>query len=330
MVHKIEISTRTIASIFLFLLGLYVTYILRDLIIGLFIAVLLTTALDPLVTLLEKFRVPRPLGIILVYILAIAVVAFMVITILPPLITQTNNLITALPIQSLADKLKPAEVNLQSLQLITNQLGSFAPVVKLVTSTFSAVVAIFTFLVITYYLLMERRHVHKHLTFFFGHDGAEKKAEKFVNALDKQLGGWVRGELALMLIVGAMTYLGLLLLGIPYALPLAILAGFLELIPNIGPTLSAIPSIVLALVATHNPLMAIFVIALYILVQQLEINFIVPKVMQSAVGIHPLATIILIIAGLKLMGIVGAVLAVPLFLVCKVIHQEYKPSLDDL
>lgn len=330
MAQKIEISTKTIASIFLFILGLYVTYILRELIIGLFIAVLLTTAIDPLITRFEKYRVPRSVSILLIYIFTIAAVVFTVSTILPPLISQTNNLIATLPIKSITDKFKPIDVNLENIQLITNQLGSFVPLVKLVTSTFSAIITIFTFMVITYYLSMERPHLHKHLISFFGHDGAEKKAENFVNKLDHQLGGWVRGELALMTIIGLMTYAGLLLLGIPYALPLAIIAGLLELIPNIGPTISAIPSIIIALVATHNPIMALFVVALYILVQQLENNLIVPKVMQSAVGIHPLVTIVLIIAGLKIMGIVGAVLAVPTFLVCKVIRQEYKPSLDDL
>src|SRR5690606_25972552 len=114
------------------------------------------------------------------------------------------------------------------------------------------------------------------------------------------------------------TYVGLMLLGVPYAVPLAIIAGLLEIIPNIGPTISAIPAILVPLLVMHDPVTALFVAALYIIIQQVENNVLVPKIMQSAVGIHPLITILLIIIGLKLSGVAGAILAVPLFLVGKV------------
>ena len=96
----------------------------------------------------------------------------------------------------------------------------------------------------------------------------------------------------------------------------------LEIVPNIGPTIAAVPAALVPMMTGQNPITSIFVIALYILIQQVENNLIVPKVMQSAVGIHPLVTIILIIMGLKISGISGAVLAVPVFLVIKVIYNE--------
>jgi predicted PurR-regulated permease PerM len=130
----------------------------------------------------------------------------------------------------------------------------------------------------------------------------------------------VRGELTLMTIIGVLTYIGLSLLGIPYALPLAILAGFLEIIPGIGPILSAIPGILLGL--TISPVMAIAAAALYFLIQQIENTVIVPKVMQKATGINPLVTMISLAVGFKMAGVLGAILAVPIVIVLHVFVVE--------
>jgi predicted PurR-regulated permease PerM len=227
-----------------------------------------------------------------------------------------------LPIDSLSQRLYSFEGNLQDVQVITNQLGSVKPLLKIITSTFSGLVAVFTFLVMTYYMLMERTNLNSHLHQLFKHESQAQQAIAFINKLEFQIGGWVRGELALMFIVGTITYFGLILLNIPYAIPLAILAGLLELIPNLGPTISAIPAIIVALLTSPNPLVAVFVVILYIFVQQFENNIIVPRVMKTAVGLHPLITIISIIIGLKLAGIAGGVLAVPLFLILKVTYTQ--------
>jgi predicted PurR-regulated permease PerM len=125
-----------------------------------------------------------------------------------------------------------------------------------------------------------------------------------------------------MMIVGVMTYVGLLILGIPYALPLAILAGLMEAVPNIGPTLSAVPATLLAFF-TMSPTMGGATILLYIIVQQLENHIIVPKVMAAAVNISPLIAIISLIAGLKLGGGAGAVLAIPTFIFLRAVVREF-------
>ncbi|MFC1748272.1 AI-2E family transporter [Pseudomonadota bacterium] len=321
--HTVEISHKTIIFTVFFLISLYLVFILRDVIFGLFISVLITTALNPAVNRLEKYKIPRPVSILSLYALIITTIILLIGTIVPPLVNQTVQLIQSLPLQDLTSELQLIEVNLESIQIITDQLGSVVPVFKIISTTFSGLITLFTFAVITFYFLMERKNLHKHLVVLFGEDGEEARAEKFVNKVEHKIGSWIRGELVLMFIVGLITYIGLRLLNIPYALALAILAGLLEVIPNIGPTISAVPAIITSLITTQNPVMAIFVTALYILVQQLENNIIVPKVMKSAVGVHPLVTIILIIIGFRLLGIPGAILAVPIFLVIQVIYQEY-------
>lgn len=318
----IEISHRTIFSTLVLLLGLVVVYMLRDLVVGLFISILVATALNPTITRLERLKVPRAAAILFIYLIILSLVVLLISTLVPPLIVQTSNLLNTLPLNGLTDNLRGVEVSLENLQYISSQLGSVVPILKVIGSTFSGLVTLFTFAVITFYLLLERKNLHKYLMVLLPKANAEKKAEELVDAIEKQIGGWVRGELILMFVVGSITYIGLTLLGIPYALPLAILAGLLEIVPNIGPTISAVPATLAPLLTGQNPILSVFVIALYILVQQLENNIIVPKVMQSAVGVHPLVTIVLIIIGLKLAGISGAILAVPLFLVIKVFYTQ--------
>lgn len=318
--QKVEITPKTVVFTVFFLISLYLLFLIRDVIIGLFISVLLTSALHPWVTKLEKYKIPRPLGILLIYVLSFSFIVMALATIVPPLIDQTNNLLKTLPVETISKALPPLEVNFQNLEIITNQLGSVRHLINFITSTFSGIITIFTFMVITYYLLMERKQLPKYLLILLHDHSDEKRAEEFVNQIDHQIGGWVRGEMLLMLIVGIITYIGLLLLNIPYSLSLAIIAGLFELIPNIGPTLSAIPAVVIALLTASNPIMVVFVAALYILVQQLENHIIVPRVMKSTLGLHPLATIFSLIIGLKLAGVMGGILAVPVLLVIKIIY----------
>ena len=130
-----------------------------------------------------------------------------------------------------------------------------------------------------------------------------------------------------MTIIGVLTYLGLIALGIPYALPLAIFAGILEIVPGIGPIVSSIPAILLGF--TVSPVMAAAVAALYFLIQQLENNLIVPNIMRRVAGVNPLVTMVSIAIGLKLAGVLGAILAVPIVILFHVAAIEIF-ELDEL
>ncbi|NQV13085.1 MAG: AI-2E family transporter, partial [Parcubacteria group bacterium] len=134
--------------------------------------------------------------------------------------------------------------------------------------------------------------------------------ENLAGRIQKQIGYWLRGQIMLGLVVGIMLYVGLSLLGVKYALILAILGGLLEIVPYLGPIISAVPAVFLAF--TQRPILALFVLILYIAVQQLENHILVPKVMQRVVGLNPLVTIIVILVGVKVAGIIGGILAVPI------------------
>ncbi|OGD62485.1 hypothetical protein A2160_00180 [Candidatus Beckwithbacteria bacterium RBG_13_42_9] len=317
--EKVEISHRTIIFAILFLIGLWFIYKVIAVIVLFFVAFVLMTALNPLVDRMQRWRLPRPLGIFIAYILVIGIVSFVIGSVIPPLIEQSSVLAKdlALPLPDMS--LFQLDVN-----TINNQLEAlsrnFVGALHIVLGAASNILAIFTIGVMTFYLLMERANLKNYLKLVFIDHDSEERAEQLIDNIEKKLGGWVRGQIALMFIVGIMCYLGLRILGVSFALPLAMVAGLLEFIPNIGPTLSAVPAILVGL--SISPALALGVLFLYIAVQQLENNIIVPQVMRHAAGIHPLVTIIALMVGFTLGGVGGAVLAVPMYLVIEVVIKD--------
>jgi predicted PurR-regulated permease PerM len=319
---RIEISPKTIVFTVGFLISLYIVYLIKDVLFGIFVSILLMTALNPLVNRLQRRGLPRSLSISLVFLTFLSVVITFLAIVIPAIADQTQSLLQLLrkpEVQSFINRYLPDFLSLQSLNL---QIGSIPKLFSVVSSTFSIFVTVITVMVITFYLLLERSVLHKHLAWFFGNKDAEVRAAEYLNRVETEIGKWVRGQLFLMIVIGVMTFVGLSLLGVPYALPLAVFAGFLELVPNIGPTIAAVPAILVGF-ASGNAYMGTFVLVLYVLIQQLENNFIVPKVMQSTVGLNPLATIVLFLVAYRLGGVGGAVLAIPVFLVIKVSVREY-------
>lgn len=309
--QKVEISHRTVIFTVTFLVLLWVLYQVRGVILLAFIGIILMSALNPGVDWLEKRRVPRAVVILLFYILIIAGVSGVIAVLIPPLVEQTSKLIAVTP--QLLSRLGWLRVD---STVLIQQLGSVpSNVLKLAVGAVNNVIVVFTLLVFSFYLLLERRNLKHYLTMAFG-DNGEARAEKFVDDVERELGRWIRGQLFSMTLVGVLCYTGLRLLGIEFALPLAILAGLFEIIPNMGPIVSAIPAIILALATA--PTLALGVAALYFAVQQFQAQLITPMVMRQAVGFNPLVTMLALMSGYTLGGLVGAVLALPIILVAKV------------
>lgn len=321
--QKIEISGKTILTVILYLLGFWLLFHIRGIIVTLFVAFIFMTAMSPLVRAAKRIKVPTLLVVLLIFIGLITLITTLIASLVPAVMAQTVGLIQNLPeyIKMINDRWSIV----LDQSLITNQFNAIpSNLLRLAASAFSNILTILALFFMTYYLFTERPYLHKYLIGFFGKDEAEKKAEAFIVEVEGRVGGWVRGELFLMTIIGIMSYIGLTVLGIPYALPLAILAGLLEAVPGIGPIISAIPAILLGL--TISPVIALGTLVMSIIIQQLENNLIVPKVMQSATGVRPLVTIIVLMIGFTLGGALGAVLAMPAFLtinsIYKVIHKS--------
>ena len=314
---KIDISHKTVIFTVFFILGLWLLFQIREIILVLFISLILMSALKPWIEGLERLKTPRPLAILLIYIFIIAAIGLFFTVVVPPLVNESGKLFKRLPEYS-GDMLRILNIN---ADIFTQQASSFSGnIVRVTFGIFSDIITLITIFVFTFYLLLERKNLDAYLKGFIG-EASKEKALLFVQRVEQKLGAWVRGQIALCFVIGVASYLGLKLLHIDYALPLALVAGVLEIVPIIGPIVSAIPAVIITFV--YSPVLALAVAGLYFLIQQLENNIIVPRIMQEAVGLKPLVTIIAIMIGGKLMGVTGMLLSVPLVAVAQIVLEEF-------
>ncbi|KKT73520.1 MAG: hypothetical protein UW68_C0007G0005 [Candidatus Collierbacteria bacterium GW2011_GWB1_44_6] len=313
---SIDISFGSIFWILFSLAAIFVLVQLTSVIVLLFSSILITLAICPLVDWLEKYKIKRGLSSIIILLLIFSVVIYLAISIATPLFDQTQLFLQRLP--GIIDAVSP-------IKFIDGSLNAqFATVpgrvLNIALDTFSAFITAFTVIVISYYMIQEMHNLKSYLKFWFGEKGEIYNA--IAEKLEAQIGNWVRGELLLMLVVGLLSYAGYLIIGIPFALPLAFLAGLLELIPNIGPTIATVPAMLVGFSISPNHGIAALVVSL--IVQQLENNLIVPKIMQKVTGLNPIVTIVAIMIGFKLGGPLMAILALPLVLSARVIMSHIR------
>lgn len=319
MPRKIEISHKTIIFTIIVLAGLWLLYFLRQIILQVFVALLLMTIINPVVRKLAKYKIPRVLSVGVIYILVIGILALVVGLILPILIEQTTNFAKALP-SYLQNIQTPFFSGNEIASQLTQQLGLFpGQVLKVGVSFFSNIVSVLTVFVFAFYLLVAREKLDDQLESFLGESNS-KRAVKIIDRLEEKLGGWARGELILMTLVGALSYIGLLVLGINFALPLALLAGIMEVVPTLGPILSAVPAVLVGF--SIHPITGVGVAAMVFLIQQLENYVFVPRIMQKSAGISPIVTLFALVVGFKIAGVAGAILAVPTAITLQVLGEE--------
>jgi len=320
MPRKVEISHKTIIFAVFFLLGLWLLFFVRDIILQLFVALLLMTILEPFVALLTRIKIPRALSVLIAYILVLGVLGGMVALIAPTLAAQTTNFVNTLP-----SYLNNIGINSATsgdlVKGLLSQLGGIpGEILNFTVSVFSNVVAVVTVLVFTFYMLLTHDKLHDQAGFLFG-ESKKLQIGRLISAWENKLGKWARGQMLLMFSIGLGTYIGLFLIGIPFALPLAILAGLLEIIPILGPIVAAIPSILIGF--GISPVIGLAVTAVSLLVHQLENYVLVPKIMEKSVGVSPLLILVSIAIGAKLLGIMGVIISVPFVITLQVLINEY-------
>jgi predicted PurR-regulated permease PerM len=318
-------SVRGIARIVLvtaaILAGLYLLYRLRSVIGLVLIAIFFALAIAPAVNWLDRRRVPRPLAILLVYLGIAAAIVGVGLLVVPPLVNGVNDLSDDLPgyVEDLrknetfrdydnkydiTDKLTEQAENLPS------KLGDAAGTLRDVTvNVFSKFVQLFSILVITFLLLMDG---HKILDFAYRQMSPQREARtrKVAKDISDAIAGYVFGNFVISIAAGLVTYVTLRIIDVPFALPLAILFAFFDLIPLIGATLGGIlVGIVVAFVSF--PAGLIVWVAVLIIYQQIENNIIQPVVYGKTVQIHPLVVIIAVLIGAALLGVLGVLVAIP-------------------
>lgn len=315
---RVEISAKTIVFTILFLLLLWALYQIRSILVLFFISFIMATAINPIAQASRRKKIPIILPIFLVYLIIILTLSLSIASLVPAFLSQSKALIDNIP--RLLGGLE-SEFGLQFSGDWSSSYLSAIPtnLLRFAGNLFGNIINLFAVFFISYYIIEARPNLHRYLARLFGNGDGERRAEEIIVAVERVVGGWVRGELILMLVIGVMTYLALILLGVPYALPLAVIAGILELVPNLGPTVAAIPAILMGL--TVSPVTGLGALVTSILIQQLENNLIVPKVMLSATGSQPLATILVLLSGFALAGVAGAILSMPLYLTATTIYK---------
>lgn len=313
----------------------WLVYQLRDIIVLLLIVLTVTIVFSPIVKSWEQF-VPRPLAIVILYLVGIGLVAAMAALFVPPLLRQVSDFATYVQNFSLGDNafLSHLSDNLgglvegKGIQSLTDLLRQFQGSVGAVFSTtlgfITGLIALVTVFISSFYLLLDENNLGRFIASFLSPARSER-VMAIIEKISRKISGWLRGQIILMLVVGLIDGLGLALLGAPYPLLLGVWSGLTEAVPVVGPILGALPAVVLSFVAL-GWLKALFVLALYVAVQQVENHVLVPKIMGRVLGLSPVTIIFALLIGGNLLGFLGIILAIPVTAVISVFLDEWRPS----
>jgi len=326
-------SSLAILKIVLVLLALVFLYFIRDVVMILFTAVVISAALSPTVSYLKKRRIPRAASVLLIYICLLGLIALSIYLLIPPIAHQVKELENQFPVlyEQLAQKGIKIKIltqsgdwwnNLENLASSYGQnlSGATRSIFSALGMVFGGLISGFVILILSFYLTVQENALKN----FIRAITPQRKQVHIIALMETsqaKIGRWLSGQILLCFVIGVLTFIGLTLFGVKYALVLALFAGLTEIIPYVGPVLGAIPAVFLAL--TQSPLLALFVLVLFFVIQQLENHILVPKIMQKAVGLNPIVVILALLIGGKLAGILGMILAVPIATIISVFVQDY-------
>lgn len=354
-IHRIDISAATISRVFfiaiLFLAGIGLVIEIRPIILIFFVSILFAAALDPMVDAMGRRKIPRWLGVLILYIALFFIIGLFIGNVIPLLANEIGDLGLKIPellknmaqgnvsLPGFLEWTRPIikkifeAVDLSIVQNFPDLLAKFSSeltnvgknVVSGIIDIFNGLLNTVLVLILTFLMVWDEQSIDKFTLSLFPARYGRYITEKS-NAMKEKIGQWMRGQVALMIVVGLLTAIGFFIIGlfttpVRYATTLAMFAGLLEIIPYIGPILSWL--IALPIVANQSFLLVVLVTVLFVIVQQLENNFIVPLIMKKAVGLNPILSIIAIMVGFQLLGVLGMVLAIPVATSVSIFVKEY-------
>ncbi|MEZ0239284.1 MAG: AI-2E family transporter [Chloroflexota bacterium] len=298
-----------------------------------FLAILLGAALEPLVAWIRvKTGMRRGFGILVVYALFLAVVIGLAVLVIPAALVQFETALSRFP--AFLDQVRASTANLRPEVLAAGINGlldaaaaPFAPkpppdpdtVVGASLLVASSAAALITLLTLVFFWLTERSRLQRYALAFLPIHRRAGVREAW-NEIESRLGGWVRGQLFMMGSIGLATAIAYTILGLPAALLLALIAAIAELVPIVGPLLGAVPALLIA--STVSPETAVLTLAVYVALQFIEANILVPLVMRNAVGLTPFLVLFSLLIGGAAGGILGALVAVPLVAAIAVVLER--------
>ena len=314
----IEISPKTI----FWALGIGIltilAYMVRDVIAILIFAVIIASALEPVLEFSQKKKIPRLLSLIIIYILFFVFFAALIYILLPLLLDQFRDFSQNYPIYF--GKIEEAAGTMtflpglsgnvhELLVQLTGQIPSFTSLLSYASSIFGGVISFVVVLVVSFYLSLSRGALDDFLS-----SVVPPQFEAYAHGLwvraQKKMGRWLQAQVLLSLIMAVIVGIGLWILGIKYAFLIAVVVGILEIVPLVGPIISGGLATILAL--SQSTMLGLWTLIFFIAAHQLENHILVPLLVKKLVGLNPVAIILAILVGAKLGGIFGIILAVPL------------------
>lgn len=328
----INISTGTFLKAVLIAVGLWFFWYVRDVVIIFLVSLLLASLIDPFADWFSKRNIPRALSVVIVYVVLIGVLAVISVGLIPIIVDQFGQLTSNLSgySKNVTETIsrfqtfsvqhgfqQNLEESLSSLQKGISE--SFGSVFTTVKGIFGGLATLFIILVLTFYMVAEGDKMQKYFKSL-----APAEYQPFLADLMKKMqikiGAWLRGQLILGVVVGLSVYIGLLIIGVKYALLLGLIAGLFEIVPYVGPIFSTIPAAIIGF--AHSPITGIAVLLLFWIVQQLENHILVPNIMQKVTGLNPVVSIIALLVGIKVGGIIGAIFAIPIATIISVVLED--------
>ena len=319
---SIQITTGTIARVFLLALLIVFLYLIRDILAIVLFAVVIASAIEPIAHWGTSHRIPRVFMVLSIYIAAFAFLSMAFYLIVPTLFSEFMDFISGFSSQlfqktsvqtlfGMAPNL-PETLSGILIKLVAGMQGSIekftAGFFQTTAGIFGGAFSLVLIVIISFYLSVQEHGIEKFLEIVTPH-----QYEKYILDLwrrsQRKIGFWLQGQVLLGILIGIFVFIGLTILGVKYALMLALLAMIFELIPIFGPILAAIPAVGIAFL--QSPTTALTVVALYVLIQQFESHFIHPVVVRKITGVPPILVIVSMIIGGKLGGLWGILLAIP-------------------
>ncbi len=310
--RTVDISTTSFISAAAIVFGAWLLWVIRDVVVIVTFTIILSAALHPSISWLERRGIPRPAGVLSLYVVLLGLATIIILTFAPVVSDQIPQLVVALAhvatriVHSVGAQSDIGAAIANSISGVVSSAGTNAyRSVQIISN--GGFVAILGGLLV-YFLTVEHGSFRRFLSSLLPAQFRPALLD-IGDTVEQRLSLWLRGQLTLGLIIGVMSYIALYVLHVPYAFVLALIAGMTELIPMIGPYLGMLPAAVIGF--TVSPLTGTLVIASYFVIQQLENNFIVPKIVSQAVGLSPVVVFLALLVGAHVAGMVGIILAVP-------------------
>jgi predicted PurR-regulated permease PerM len=322
------------------LVGILVIRIASHAVFVFLFAALFSLLLNPLVEAMRRARVPRAISVPLVYLSALAVVVVLVAIAVPPLVSQAGNLIKRIPdfttagdrwLARLQIFLAQRHINVDLPSIVTKVTDwlqtempkSVGTIFNLGKGVASSIVSFLLVVVISFYMLIDGRRIHRFLVRVL--PGGPETSEAYLTGVQASFTRYVKGQFLIGLAVGLSSGVGMWILGwnvvniwpegAQYALLFGVWAGVTEVIPYLGPWLGALPPAILALF--HSPAACVWVLLVFGAVQQIEGHVLVPNIMGTTVGVHPLVVIFALLAGAQVGGIIGMLAVLPILAILR-------------